>query len=195
MKPRFATRTAEGASPFHRVTQMDAAIRPARPGDLERLAELWIAFLEEQADLDDRVQVAEDALERWRNDYPAWIHRDQRHILVAERGGELSGFAAAIRHEPAPIFAYVPEVFVEELYVRPDARRKGLGAALFGSMREWGESWGARRIRLSVLASNEEARAFWSSLGLTDMSITMALAVSGPGDVAVREKNRIGFGA
>src|SRR5690606_23896620 len=97
-------------------------------------------------------------------------------------------------HGPAPIYQYIPEVFVEELYVSPDSRRTGIGTALFNAVRDWGASWGARRLRLAVLASNEAARSFWQRLDLSDLSITMALPLPGAEEVEERRKSRIGFG-
>ncbi len=173
---------------------MDATIRRARLEDLEGLAELWMAFLNEQTSLDERVRVSDDAMVRWRNDYPSWIDRERRYIVVAESDGKVQGFAAAVRSAPAPIFEYVPEMYVEELYVAPEARRKGVGRALFDSLRTWGESWGARRARLSVLAGNDVARTFWNRLGLTDMSVSMAVALDGQEEEPVRARSRIGFG-
>ncbi|HEX7071201.1 MAG TPA: GNAT family N-acetyltransferase, partial [Rhodothermales bacterium] len=113
-------------------------IRLVTAADRENLGRLWLAFLQEQSKLDARVVVSDDALERWQNDFAAWIARDSRHILVAEQHGDVVGFTAAVRTAPAPIFAYVPELFIEELFVRPDARRRGVGTALYRAIAEWG---------------------------------------------------------
>lgn len=172
----------------------DLTIRTATLQDRDALQSLWLAFLREQASLDSAVSVADDASERWRNDFPAWVERDRRHIVLAEVGREVVGFAAAVRWSPAPIFAYSRELYLEDFFVAPDHRRRGIGAALYAAVREWGASWDAERIRLSVLAENALARPFWRRMGLREMSVTMVEdLVSGRPGSTEEPTRRIGF--
>lgn len=196
MAPAGVPQGAVGAFLFQIASNVaeNMTIRPASHGDQESLGRLWIAFLEEQSALDERFSISEDALRRWHNDFPSWIDRDQRHILVAERDGTVLGFAAAVRHAPAPIFSYVPEAILEELYVQPEARRQGVGQALYEAMRGWASEWGAQRVRLNVLVGNGAGRAFWNGLGFTDFSLSMAADLEGALPAATPEKGRIGFG-
>ena len=172
----------------------DIEVRRVAAGDQDALGRLWLAFLEEQASLDERVVVSDDALARWMNDFTTWIERDQRHMVVATMGTELIGFASGTRHAPPPIFAFVRELYVEELYVAPSARRRGVGKALYDGLIQWGTSWGAERVRLAVLAANQDARGFWQRLGLLDLSISMSAALEGASVPEERSRSRIGFG-
>ena len=170
-------------------------IRKATRSDGDALVGLWLNFLEEQAALDGRVAISEDAGERWRNDFPAWVERDKRHILVAEREGEIVGFAGAVRWSPPPVFSYTKEVFVEDFFVRPEHRRQGVGRQLYEAIVEWGASWGAQRVRLSVLSRNDAAQAFWRAVGLADLSLTMTadLETDRSEEEVERPKGRLGF--
>ena len=51
------------------------------------------------------------------------------------------------------------------LAVRPSARRAGLGTALVETAEAWLIEQGARRISLFVAFDNDEARAFWATVG------------------------------
>ena len=51
------------------------------------------------------------------------------------------------------------------LAVRPSARRRGLGTALVQAAEAWLIEQGARRISLFVAFDNDEARAFWRTVG------------------------------
>jgi GNAT superfamily N-acetyltransferase len=176
----------------------DVRIRPAREGDAEALGRLWLELLEAQADLDGRMGVADDALERWKNDFPMWLRDDARHIVVAEAvdeagdaddeeegaaedegagGGRqaIHGFASAHRWGPAPVYRDDPEVFLDELYVRPAARRQGIGSRLVAAVTDWADEGDAHRIRLRVLDANEEGRAFWAAQDAVALSHTLTI--------------------
>ncbi len=162
---------------------MNFTVRPAERRDIDALASLWKAFLDEQATLDPWFRPAEDVLERWRNDFPLLIRHERRKMLVAEEANKLVGFALASRWAPPALYELVPEIFIEELYVAPDARRKGVGARLVEEVRAWAESLGARALRLGVLSENEAGQAFWKLQGgrsfsqtyLVDLPATTAL--------------------
>jgi ribosomal protein S18 acetylase RimI-like enzyme len=51
------------------------------------------------------------------------------------------------------------------LAVRPSARRRGLATALVRAAEAWLIEQGARRISLFVAFDNDEARAFWGTVG------------------------------
>ena len=53
------------------------------------------------------------------------------------------------------------------MWVAPEARRLGVGSLLIDAVRDWGASWGARRVVLWVLAANEPAMRFYDRIGFT----------------------------
>lgn len=172
----------------------DLTIRRASETDQQAIRALWSALLDEQAALDDRMDVADDAEERWDNDFPMWIEDETRRLFVAETEA-IVGFVSARRWGPPPIYREQEEVFLDELYVRPDARRAGAGTALVSAVQEWADELGAQRVRLSVLAANEPARQFWAAQDAQPMTLT--LTMDRPG--AVEDQNddegtrKIGF--
>jgi GNAT superfamily N-acetyltransferase len=163
------------------------AVRRAASDDRERLGELWLALLDEQAGHDDRLAIADDALERWRNDFPVWLEDETRRLYVAEDDHEIVGFASAHRWGPPPIYEDSSEVYLDEVFVVPDARRSGYGSQLVDAVVDWTDRLNARRIRLSVLDANDAARAFWEAQDGVPFTVTYSIERPGNQDDASRE--------
>src|SRR5205807_2110984 len=54
---------------------------------------------------------------------------------------------------------------LNDLFIAPAARRRGIGRALLEAARDHGAQTGARRLVLSTAATNREARALYESYG------------------------------
>lgn len=157
------------------------AIRSARASDREQLAGMWRQFLEEQAELDARFVIADDAAERWSNDFSEWVGSKVHGFFVAEseRDG-LIGFASVHLWYPAPIYRPDLEAYLDEIYVRPDWRRRGAATALLQEVRSWAASRHARRIRLGVLGENRDGLTFWDRSGARPFFETLFIDVRSP---------------
>jgi GNAT superfamily N-acetyltransferase len=167
-------------------------IRRATKRDQPRVADLWTAFLEKQAAQDPRFQPADDARERFENDFSMWIDDETQRTFVAEDDGALVGFATAHRWGTPPIQVEASEVFIDEFYVAPDARRQGVGSRLAAALRDWADELEADRLRLRVLSANEAARAFWQHVGGKAYAVTMTVELERE-ERPEKPKRRIGF--
>ena len=192
---------SQGPRVVHWMKQTDmeqdtdgAIIRRAKTEDADRIGELWLALLEEQAERDARIGVADDALSRWQNDFPMWLDDDTRRVFVAEVDGTIQGFASAHRWGPPPIYAESSEVYLDEIYVAPEARRCGLGSQLVEAVREWAEGLGSERVRLQVLAENDDAHGFWNACDAVPLVVTRAIECE-PSEEAAEDEGsgKIGF--
>jgi GNAT superfamily N-acetyltransferase len=170
-------------------------VRRAQMADQEAVGALWHQLLTEQADHDDRMGVAEDALDRWQNDFPVWLEDETARIYVAEDGeGAVVGFVTARRWGPAPIYEESSEVYLDELFVRPERRRDGFGTQLVNAVRDWADEVGAQRVRLRVLTANQAGRAFWAAQDAIPMSMTFTIEGTEPDDAPADEgSKKIGF--
>lgn len=168
-------------------------VRRAQPADQEPVGDLWRQLLDEQGALEDRFGVAEDARDRWDNDFPLWLEDETYRVYVAEPDDDILGFATAHRWGPPPIYAESSEVYLDELYVHPDARREGLGSQLVSAVQDWTDRIGARRLRLSVLSANEDARAFWTSLEAEPLKVTFTIEREGGETEDDEGSKKIGF--
>jgi GNAT superfamily N-acetyltransferase len=131
-------------------------IRAATPDDLPLVRELWRAFNEEIPD------------EPWREDDLAkdlaWLEEAVKDEIVLLADGD--GLAVARRRGERL-------GFLEVVYVRPDARGKGLAAELVSAVVSRLLEAGAEMLELEVLASNTEARAIYERWGLRPVELTL----------------------
>ena len=92
-----------------------------------------------------------------------WLNGEYGAVLF-EEGEEAIGYA---------LFRREPEfVYLRQLFVRAEYRRRGVARNALGWLRE--NAWpDAPRVRLDVLVGNANAIAFWRAVGFRDYCLTM----------------------
>jgi GNAT superfamily N-acetyltransferase len=103
--------------------------------------------------------------------------------VVAELDGEAVGFA--LYSGTFSSWLCLPGLWLEDLYVRPEHRRAGVGRALLAHVATIAEQRGCGRLEWTVLKWNSPAIAFYESLGADTMSEWDMLRLSGDGLVRV----------
>ena len=101
---------------------------------------------------------------------------------------------SAMRWAPAPVYAFSEEVYINEVFVRSAVRKQGVGRQLLLAVHDWADELGADRIRMDVLAANEQGRAFWSAVGARPMTLTYAVELEGSAKTGEDENNRSKLG-
>ena len=81
----------------------------------------------------------------------------------------------------------LPGVYVQDLYVAPDARGGGLARQLLGAVLRDAGDWGAGYMRLSVHRGNAGAVAFYARLGFTGDPDEQPLSLDGAALARLRE--------
>ena len=97
-------------------------------------------------------------------------------LFVAEVEGQLAGLAHVAVRETPPLPILVPRrvAIVDNLVVRNDLRRLGVGRALMDRVYRWARAQGAVEVELTVYEFNEPAIAFYTSLGYETSSRRMS---------------------
>lgn len=85
--------------------------------------------------------------------------------LVAEVEGGIVG--CAVWHYNVSTFLGKLGIYLEDLYVQPEARGRGIGNAFFEALKEKAKQEGLGRIVWQVLDWNEPSIKFYESLGAT----------------------------
>ena len=88
-------------------------------------------------------------------------------VLIGELNGVARGFALFFHNFST--FEGRPGIYLEDLFVDPEARGAGLGKALLARLAQLAVTRGCARLEWSVLDWNEPAIAFYKSLGATAM--------------------------
>ena len=78
-------------------------------------------------------------------------------LLCAYDDSEITGYILAFRH--LSFFANGPVAWVEELYVRPEFRRRGIAAALMREVESRARQHGVRLVALATRRADEFYRA------------------------------------
>ena len=94
--------------------------------------------------------------------------RPAAEVLVAELAGEPVGFA--LFFQSYSTFLAKPGLYLEDLFVRPAARGRGVGGALMSACARIAMQRHYGRFEWSVLDWNEPALRFYASLGARPLS-------------------------
>ena len=98
-------------------------------------------------------------------------------LLGFEADGEPMGFALFFQNFST--FLARPGIYLEDLYVRPDKRGRGLGRALLTRLARLAVERGCGRLDWSVLDWNENAIGFYKKLGARIMEDWRTCRVTG----------------
>ena len=151
---------------------MSLSIRPATPADLPLIAEL-IRALAAYEKLAGEVRFDEATLGE-----KLFGPRLYAEVLVGEVDGEAQGFALFFHNFST--FEGRPGVYLEDLFVRPEARGLGLGKALLAELARIAVERDCARLEWWVLDWNEPSIGFYRSLGARPMDEWTVMRVDGP---------------
>lgn len=84
-------------------------------------------------------------------------------VILAEEHGQSAGFALFFHNYST--FLCKPGIYLEDLYVRPEHRGKGIGLALISAVAKIAKERNCGRVEWSVLDWNEPSIEFYKSLG------------------------------
>ena len=129
-------------------------VRPLGPADVPALLELIDAL----ADYEHLPRPDDGARERLTRDALASPPRFE--ALLAEVDGQVVGYA--IFFQTYSTFLARPTLYLEDLFVRPEARGRGAGAALFQACAREAVRRDCGRMEWQVLAWNELALGFYA---------------------------------
>jgi GNAT superfamily N-acetyltransferase len=145
-------------------------IRPAVEGDVPLILR-FIRALAEYEHLLDRVEATEEGLARA-------LFRDRfAEALIAECAGEGAGFALFFHNFST--FTARPGIYIEDLFVLPEFRGRGLGKALVKEAARIAVERRCGRLEWSCLDWNEPSIRFYRSLGAAPLAEWTAYRVSG----------------
>jgi len=135
----------------------DFSIRPAEPRDTSEILRL-IRELAEYEKLADMAVGTLEQLER-----SLFGARPACEALVAERQGRAVGFA--LFFTTFSTFLCKPGLYLEDLFVEPAQRGRGIGKALLARLAQLAVERDCGRLEWRVLDWNEPSIRFYESLG------------------------------
>lgn len=150
---------------------MTLSIRPATPADLPLIAQL-IRDLAEYEKLAHEVRFDEAVLSQ-----KLFGARPYAEVVIGELDGAPQGFALFFHNFST--FEGKPGIYLEDLFVRPEARGSGLGKALLSHLAMLAVERDCARLEWSVLDWNAPAIGFYKKLGARLMDEWTVMRVDG----------------
>src|SRR4051794_39537993 len=145
----------ESDPPYEGATRL----RAATPEDVP----LVLSFITRKAEFDGAagtVEATERALLR-----TLFCDPPLAYVLLAEAGGGAVGFASY--YFTSSTFLARPGVWLDDLYVDPATRGRGVGRAMLAPLARLARERGCGRIEWTVAVANERALAFYRRNGAT----------------------------
>lgn len=138
---------------------MTLTIRAALPSDAPVWQRLWGAYCDFYG-----VALADEVTARtWKR----ILDPDSAVMcIVAEDGGQVCGFAHCVVHENT--WETQPVCYLEDLFVAPEARGRGVGGALIEWLRNAMRAEGWARLYWMTAADNAQARRLYDRFSQAD---------------------------
>ncbi len=157
---------------MNKTTQeMNIKIRPANENDTS----LILSFINELADyekLSADVVATKDVLRE-----SLFGKKPAAEVLLGFIDSEPACFAVFFQNFST--FLGRPGMYLEDLYVKPEMRGKGIGRAMLAHLAKIAVKRGCGRFEWSVLNWNEQAIRFYKSLGAISMDEWTTFRISG----------------
>jgi GNAT superfamily N-acetyltransferase len=150
---------------------LSLSIRAATPADIALIGQ-FIRDLAEYEKLAHAVRFDEAVLAQ-----KLFGPRPYAEVLIGEIDGVALGFALFFHNFST--FEGRPGIYLEDLFVRPDARGSGLGKALLGRLAALAVERDCARLEWSVLDWNTPAIDFYKALGAVPMDEWTVYRVDG----------------
>jgi GNAT superfamily N-acetyltransferase len=140
----------------------------------EKDAALLLDFIRRLADYEKRLHEVTAAEEDIRS---AIFDRKVAEAIIAEYKGRPVGFAIFFHNFST--FLGKPGIYIEDLFVCPEFRGKGLGKRLFSYIAQLAVSRNCGRVEWTVLTWNEPAINFYKKIGAVPKNEWMLYKLSG----------------
>jgi GNAT superfamily N-acetyltransferase len=149
----------------------EVRVRAASEADVP----LILSFIKELAEyerLSHEVVATEEALQKW-----LFGERPVAEVAIGDDEDEPAGFALFFHNFST--FLGRPGIYLEDLYVRPEFRGRGVGRVLLTHLAKLAKERGCGRLEWSVLNWNGPAIGFYESLGASQVDGWTVYRVTG----------------
>ena len=151
---------------------MNVIIRRGGRRDLEQIQGLWLALRELQAKTDARLVPSKDAAQIAREHREMILADPRTGFFVAEERSEILAFLHAQIEANDPNYDPPKLGRIVDVIVREDRRREGIGTRLLEYCKEWFDSHGLIKYRVTLSIHSPEAQRFFERHGVRALEVT-----------------------
>ena len=139
---------------------MSLDIRPAEPGDLSRLVEIYNHYVVETHVTFDTEPFAVGARTQW---FTQFAETGPYRLLVGVLAGAVIGYASSTRFKPKPAYSTSVEATI---YLDPQNTGRGFGREIYAELlRQLQDDESVHRAYSGIAQPNPESKALHESLG------------------------------
>jgi aminoglycoside 6'-N-acetyltransferase I len=96
-------------------------------------------------------------------------HPDRAAFVALDDAGDVIAFAeATLRRDYVEGCVTSPVVFLEGVYVKPEARKSGVARALADAVADWGRAQGCTEYASNALLDNDDSHKFHAAIGFEE---------------------------
>ena len=103
--------------------------------------------------------------------------KDEIGLVCEDAGGVIGLAVMRVRTYAVPAVKTHTTGWIEDICVKREARGRGAGRLLYEALMREAKRAGLERVELNVWAFNEEARAFYEHMGMSERSRVMEARV------------------
>lgn len=151
----------------------NVVLRSATIDDINSLVDMWWESAHYHQTLDPRFQYASDAVKATEEFMSKQIESENGCFWVAQIDNDIVGYVEAMVVDRPPIHVQRRVGHLGSIYVKPEARRKGIGTSLWNLARDWLAEKGVPKISLMVASQNPKALEFWKKFEFSEIMIRL----------------------
>lgn len=140
-------------------------IREAKPEDLDQLTQYGIDLLMQHAEFDSYFTPIEKVDKIYRIFLEGCLSSDNKLLLVAEKEGQLAGYAAGEIQTRSPVFKVAQSGYINDVFVKQEFRKLGIATKFLKNLKQWFQANHIEHVELSVLTKNEIGIKTWRKFG------------------------------
>ena len=140
-------------------------VRQATVRDLDAVMELRLALLREYPEHPVYGRLRTDVGQRARELFATQLRSPSETIFLAEHESVIAGILRIVESTGSPLLDPARYAYVSSVYVRPEARRRGVLRAMLRSADGWSRARGLTQMRLHNVVGSASAEGAWASLG------------------------------
>ena len=140
-------------------------IRKATVDDIVDIVPMWMEMTAEHALMSPIFVPVENASIKFSKHLEGVLANDRYYMPVAIVNGNIAGYVMASHGYLPDVFKMRSKVSLQDMMVKKEFRRMGVGRALVDAVRQYAIEKNADRIDLQVAFKNDSGFAFWKTVG------------------------------
>lgn len=151
----------------------EVEIRKAKIEDLENIQKIGqLHFVEAKKESDSLYDIEWPFSEKGSEYYKKAIVDQDKNCFIAEIDGDIIGFLNASSRTDMK-YGEIKIAELDEIFVKPEYRSKGIGSKLVHEFLKWIKEIGAKRMMVQTFAASDKAINFYKKFGFQDFIVEL----------------------